>query len=114
MSNFKPVERLFPFAIRARIIVPGGDSVVRLARKLEFALLATDLSPKSRNEIEYNLRQVPFFVLYSSAELERFFAVPGAKVLGFKKSDLARSIARELKQLPGLEEPADSPTPTGG
>ena len=88
--------------------------MVRLARKLDFALLATDLAARTRSEIEYKLREVPRFILYTSAELEQFFGVPGAKVLGFKKSDLARSIRRELKELTKPEEPEDSPaSPTG-
>jgi hypothetical protein len=98
LPGHKPVERLFPFAVRARVLVPGGDSVGRLARKLEFVLIATDLAPRSRAELEFKLREVSKFVCYSSAELQQFFGIPGAKVLGFKKSDIARSIRRELQE----------------
>ena len=118
LSSFKPVERLFPFAVRARVIVPGGDSVARLTRKLEFVLIATDLAARSRSELERKLREVPYFVCYTSAELQQLFSIPGAKVLGFKKSDIARSIRRELKesQVAGAEaesEPADPADPGG-
>ena len=40
----------------------------------------------------------PVVQLYTSAELEQFFGVKGAKVIGFQKSGLAQSIYAELKQ----------------
>ena len=40
----------------------------------------------------------PVVQLYTSAELEQFFGVHGAKVIGFQKSGLAQSVYAELKQ----------------
>jgi hypothetical protein len=113
LPGHKPVERLFPFAVRARVIVPGGDSVDRLARKLEFVLIATDLAPRSREELQSKLREVPNFGGYTSAELQQFFGIPGAKVLGFKKSDIARSIRRELQESEPPPASEDGPAISG-
>jgi hypothetical protein len=100
------------------VIVPGGDSVARLTRKLEFVLIATDLAARSRSELEHKLGEVPYFICYTSAELQQFFSIPGAKVLGFKKSDIARSIRRELKESQTAQAEAESqlaePTDPGG
>jgi hypothetical protein len=35
---------------------------------------------------------------YSAEELEKFFGIKGAKVIGFAKSGLARSLYAELKE----------------
>ena len=95
MQTGKSVERLFPFAIRSRIIVPGGDNVARQRRKLQFVLIATDLSENSKGEIA-RIEDLPKFTIYSAQELQKHFGINGAKVLGFKKSDLARSILKEF------------------
>jgi hypothetical protein len=94
----KPVERLFPFVLRARILLPGRDTLARSKAKLHFVLITTDLSESSREEILKDFSHYPVVEHYTSADLETHFGVKGAKVIGFQKSALAQSIYAELKE----------------
>jgi hypothetical protein len=101
MSNSaekKPVERLFPFVLRSRILMIGGESLMRQRGKLHFILITRDLSEKMRQSLLRQFAPYPIIQHYTSAELEQFFGVKGAKVLGFRKSGLAQSIYAELKE----------------
>jgi hypothetical protein len=93
----KPVERLFPFVLRSRILVVGRETLQRCQRKLQFVLITLDLSENSKSEILKNFADCPVIQRYSSEELEEFFGVKGAKVIGVKKSALGKSIYDELK-----------------
>src|SRR5690349_14482284 len=50
-SPAKPVERLFPFVLRARILIAGRETLLRSKRRLHFVLIAIDLSEQSRKEV---------------------------------------------------------------
>lgn len=93
----KPVERLFPFVLRSRNLIIGRDNLARSKSKLHFVLITTDLSETSRDEIVNDFRHYPIVQRYTSADLEVFFGVKGAKVVGFQKSGLAQSLYAELK-----------------
>jgi hypothetical protein len=112
-APLQPVERLFPFALRARIVVPGREAMARQQRRLLFVLITTDLSPKSRERIRFDFGQVPIIERYTSAEVEALFAFRGAKVLGFRRSSLAQALLKELKafKLPPLPPPEKPATP---
>src|SRR5436190_11828518 len=88
-TQVKPVERLFPFALRARLLLVGREALQRSKKKLEFVLITTDLSENSRNEIQTNFAGVPIIERYSSSDIEKWFNFRGTKVIGFKKSSLA-------------------------
>jgi hypothetical protein len=94
----KPVERLFPFVLRSRILLVGRDTLRRSKSRLHFVLITHDLSEKSRAEVLSDFAHYPVVQFYTSAELEQLFGAKGAKVIGFEKSDLARSIYAELRQ----------------
>jgi len=94
----KPVERLFPFVLRARILLIGRDTLSRSKGRLHFVLMTDDLSDRSRSEILSEFAHYPIVQHYSSADLAQHFGIQGAKVLGFAKSTLAQSIYAELKQ----------------
>jgi hypothetical protein len=94
----KPVERLFPFVMRSRILLVGRETLGRSKSKLHFVLITLDISEQSRAEVLADFAHYPVVQLYTSAELEKFFGVKGAKVIGFQKSGLAQSIYAELKQ----------------
>lgn len=109
----KPVERMFPFVLRARILIIGRETLSRSKSKLHFVLITEDLSESTRQEVLSEFRDYPVLQHYTSADLEHHFGVRGAKVLGFGKSDLARSIYAELKEFRlnkaahgGSEQPA--------
>ncbi len=106
----KPVERLFPIVLRARLLIVGGDNLSRAKSRLHFILITRDLAPGSRAEILTRFAHYPVVEHYSSADLERFFGLRGAKVLGFQKSSLAQSIYAELKQHRVNKPPTDSQT----
>ncbi len=94
----RPVERLFPFVLRARILLVGRETLLRSKSKLHFVLITDDLSEQSRKEILSEFAHYPIVQRYTSADLERFFGLNGTKVLGFAKSSLAQSIYAELKE----------------
>ena len=97
-SPAKQVERLFPFALRARILIAGRETLLRSKRRLHFVLITTDLSEQSRKEVLSDFVHYPVVQRYTAADLEHFFGLKGTKVLGFAKSGLAQSIYAEIKE----------------
>jgi hypothetical protein len=91
------VERMFPFVLRARILVVGRDVLIRSKSKLHFILITTDLSENSKRQVLADFSYYPVVQYYTSADLEKHFGLKGTKVVGFKKSGLAQSIYAELK-----------------
>jgi hypothetical protein len=94
----RPVERLFPFVLRARILLVGRETLLRSKSKLHFVLITDDLSEQSRKEILSEFAHYPIVQRYTVAELAQFFGLQGTKVLGFAKSGLAQSIYAEMKE----------------
>ena len=94
----RPVERLFPFVLRSRILMVGRDTLARSKSRLHFVLITHDLSETSRAQILADFAHYPVVQHYTSEELEKFLGIKGAKVIGFEKSGLARSLYSELKQ----------------
>ncbi len=93
----RPVEQLFPFVLRSRILMVGRDTLARSKNKLHFVLITHDLSKTSRAQILSAFAHYPVVQHYASKELEKFFGIKGAKVIGFEKSGLAQSLYAELK-----------------
>jgi hypothetical protein len=100
------VERLFPFVVRSRKFLVGRESLAHNRRRLHSVLIATDISENSKAEILREFADYPIMQKYTSAEMERFFAVRNAKVIGFEKSSLAKSIYGGLKEF-RLNTPRD-------
>ena len=105
------VERMFPFVLRARILVVGRENLQRQKGHLHFVLITRDLSPGSRKLIVETFAHYPIVETYTSADLERYFQIRGAKVIGFQKSGLAQSIYAELKDF-RVNKPPLSPGST--
>jgi hypothetical protein len=91
------MESLFPFVMRARILIVGRDALARSKSILHFVLITSDISEKSRAEILSDFKHYPVIQHYTSKELEEFFGIRGAKAIGFKKSGLAQSLYAGLK-----------------
>ncbi|HWD93413.1 MAG TPA: hypothetical protein VG938_13810 [Verrucomicrobiae bacterium] len=106
----KSVERLFPFVMKSRALMIGRDTLRRSKSKLHFVLITTDISEGSRGEILSDFSHYPVVQKYSSAELDTFFGVKGAKVVGFAKSGLAQSIYAEMKEF-RINRPVEKPKP---
>jgi hypothetical protein len=111
-STTKPVERLFPFVLRSRILLVGRDTLRRNKSRLHFVLITHDISERSRAEVLSDFVHYPVVQHYTAANLEQFFGVKATKVIGFQKSGLAQSIYAELKQH-RLNKPADCGTVPG-
>jgi len=94
----RPVERLFSFVLRSRILIVGRDKLARSKSRLHFVLITRDISENSRAEILSNFAHYPVVQHYTADEIEKFFDIRGAKVVGFEKSGLAQSIYAELKE----------------
>src|ERR1700681_2917269 len=96
-ASSRSVERLFPFVLRARILLVGRETLERSKSKLHFVLITDDISENSRGQILSDFEHYPVVQHYITGELENFFGVKGAKVVGFQKSGLAQSLYAELK-----------------
>jgi hypothetical protein len=94
----QPVERLFPFVLRSRILIVGRDTLARSKSRLHFVLITHDLSENSQSEILAEFAHYPVVQHYTQQELQTFFGLNGAKVIGFAKSGLAKSVYAALKQ----------------
>jgi hypothetical protein len=106
----RSVERLFPFVLRSRNLLVGRETLRRSKRKLHFVLITSDLSEKSRTEILADFAHYPIVQHYTAADLEKFFGIRGAKVIGFEKSGLAQSIYAELREH-RINKPVNSSDP---
>jgi hypothetical protein len=109
----KPVERLFPFLVRARKLIIGRETLARSKRELHCILIATDISDASKEQLLREFKDYPVLQRYTSLEFESFFGARNAKVIGFKKSSLAKSIYAELKDC-RVNSAAPAPKQTGG
>jgi hypothetical protein len=94
----RPVERLFPFVLRAGILLIGREKLRHNKGKLHFVLITEDIAENVRAEILLDFKHYPVVQHYAAADLEKFFGIKGAKTIGFTKSGLAQSIYAELKQ----------------
>lgn len=97
-AGTRPVERLFPFVLRARILIVGRETLLHSKSKLHFILITDDLSEQSRKEVLSEFAHYPVVQRYTSADVEQFFGLKGTKVIGFAKSGLAQSIYAEMKE----------------
>jgi hypothetical protein len=113
MSNptpAKPVERLFPFVLRAGILLIGREKLRHNKGKLHFVLITGDIAESVRAEILLDFKHYPVVQHFSAADLEKFFGIKGAKAIGFAKSGLAQSIYAELKAH-RINQPVTKPKP---
>jgi hypothetical protein len=114
------VERLFPFVLRAGILLIGREKLRHNKGKLHFVLITEDIAENHRAEILLDFKHYPVVQNFTAADLEKFFKVKGAKAIGFAKSGLAQSIYAELKKH-RINRPVEprkpsepSPTPPAG
>ena len=91
-------ELLFGFVLRARLLIVGRDNLFRSKSHLQFVLITRDISPNSLEKILWDFRHYPVIQNYTAEDLEKFFGIKGAKVIGFKKSGLAQSLYTALKE----------------
>ena len=107
VAESKPVERLFPFVLRSRILIAGRETLLRSKSKLHFVLITTDISENSRDEILADFAHYPVVQHFQTHDLKKHFGLVDAKAVGFAKSGLAQSLYAELKQY-RLNKPSPS------
>jgi len=95
--SVRPVERLFPFVLKSRILIIGRDTLRHSKGRLHFVLITTDIADSSRTEVLADFKHYPVVQHYTGAALEKFFGIRGARTIGFAKSGLAQSLYAELK-----------------
>ena len=107
---------MFPFVLRAKILMIGRDTLLRNKGRLHFVLITEDISEAVRAEILAVFKHYPVVQHYGPADLEKHFGIKGAKTIGFTKSGLAQSIYAELKEhrinqpvTPVRPQPPESP-----
>ena len=110
----KSVERLFPFVVRSRMLLVGRETLARSKRLLQCILISEDISPSSKSEVLRDFKDYPVLQGFQSWDFENFFNVRNAKVVGFKKSSLAKSIYSELKKFRINAPPAKEESGAGG
>jgi hypothetical protein len=93
----KPIERLFPFVLRSRNLIVGHENLARSKSRLHFVLITTELSEASRQKMLSDFKHYPIIQRYTTADLEKFFGIRGARIIGFQKSGLAQSLYAELR-----------------
>ena len=106
------VERLFPFVLKTRSLVAGRSALRANKGKLHFVLITTDIAEASREEVLKDFTHYPVVQHFTAADFEKFFAVKGAKAVGFAKSGLAQSIYAELKAY-RINQPLHPSKPAG-
>ena len=106
----RPVERLFPFVLRAAILLVGREKLRHNKGKLHFVLITEDIAENVRAEILLDFKHYPVVQHFTAADLEKFFKIKGAKTIGFTKSGLAQSIYAELK-MHRINQPVTKPKP---
>ena len=109
--QFGPVERLFPFVLRSRILLVGRETLRHSKSKLHFVLITTDIAENHRTEILSDFAHYPVVQRYGTDDLESFFGIKGAKAIGFEKSGLAQSLYAELREF-RINQPVAAKSPT--
>ena len=72
--------------------------MARSKGRLHFVLITRDVAEASREGILSDFSHYPVVQHYTTDDLEKFFGIKGAKVIGFQKSGLAQSLYAELKE----------------
>ena len=98
LPSTRSVERLFPFVLRAKILLVGREKLRHNKGKLHFVLITEDIAENVRAEILLDFKHYPVVQHFTPADLETFFKIKGARTIGFAKSGLAQSIYAELKE----------------
>ena len=111
-SSTRPVERLYPFVLRARILLVGREKLWHSKSRLHFVLITEDIAERVRAEVLSEFTHYPVVQHYLPADLEKFFGIKGAKTVGFAKSGLAQSIYAELKEY-RINQPVTPTKPPG-
>jgi len=92
----KDPARLYSFARRARVLVRGRHAVCNARKRIQFVLVTTDISARSRREIVGQCKGIPMIEYMCTDEVERHFGMENTRIVGFLKSPIGKSLMDEL------------------
>ena len=92
----KDPARLYPFARRARVLLRGRHAVCNARKRIQFVLVTTDISARSRREIVGECEGIPMIEYMVTDEVELHFGMENTRIVGFLKSPIAKSLMDEL------------------
>ncbi len=76
----------------------GQHIILRSKSQLQFVLITHDISPRGKSEVLRKLKHYPVIQHFRTKDIEKHFDLQGVKLLGFRKSGLAKSVYAELKK----------------
>lgn len=91
------LDTLLAFSKRSRNFILGRESIYRKRHQLHFVLVTQDLSENSRKEILYKFQHYPVVRFGNSDSICKALGIHGAKVIGFTKGGLSKSLYELMK-----------------
>jgi len=85
------LEKLAPFARRARCFENGREKLYQHRKKLAFILVTEDVAENSRDEVLRTFA-CPVYQALTAAEIMRHFGMDNTKILGFRKSTMSTQL----------------------
>jgi ribosomal protein L7Ae-like RNA K-turn-binding protein len=79
------------------VLVRGREAVRATLKKIQFVLITTDISERSRREVFEMCTEVPVIALLTTAEVEHHFGLENTKIVGFLKSPIGKSLLAEMR-----------------
>lgn len=104
------VGLLLSFSQKAGNFIFGRDRIMKSRHNLQFVWATSDLTQNSRDEIQEKFSHYPIIQFASSDEMAKVLQTTGVKVIGFKKSDLSKSIYQQMKSYRINQPKAANPT----
>lgn len=98
-SPFPPkVETMLGFSIRSNNFILGRERIYKSRYNLHFVWITQDISENSRDEIIEKFNDYPIICFSNSEEISKILEISNTKILGFKKSQLSKSIYQAMKK----------------
>lgn len=97
------LEKLAPFARRAKCAINGRGKLLLQQRRLAFVLLAEDLAENSRRQMLRTLA-CPVYQALTGDEIQRLFGLENTKILGFLNGGLASQLKKCFESCQAKEE----------
>lgn len=91
------VTRLYPFALRSRVVVTGRPALRANRRNLHFLIVTEDITAEGRDAAITEFSHVPVVQLHRAEETAALFGRADVRVIGFLRSAISQSIYAELK-----------------
>jgi len=91
------VETMLGFCLRSNNFMLGRERIFKSRSNLQFIWITEDTSENSKNEILEKFTDYPIICFSQSETLSKVVRISNAKILGFKKSQLSKSIYQAMK-----------------